>query len=143
MNRNEMSYNQLANILKQLDILDIPNQKIEDLEYQWEKLPNEVHASLDKLALLLTDIGRRYYDSKTNSWLTNSKQVYSFDMECYDMNNMYTLLLQGLKTISEKELTWDYIKEEIKIEKKESEVKTVTFHLNQQPYQIDIPMQND
>lgn len=107
MSNNEKTYQALANILQEVGINDIPTEMIQQLEQEWEDYPEDI--MLDKMAILLSSIGDGDYDYKTGKWIPSSNKIYSFDMECYDIDNMYQLLFEGLASISNKELKFSNV----------------------------------
>ena len=50
-------------------------------------------------ANLLVAIGMGDYDYTTFSWTPTSSDVYAFDAEIFDIENMYALFLQGVQSI--------------------------------------------
>ena len=110
---NERSYHELGNLLKGLGIEDITETQIQTLETTWNEYPEEIMSkgSLNKLTLLLTEIGQGTYDFKTATWTATSNHVFSFDMEAFDIENMYARLLKGIEHISSGELHFENIEE--------------------------------
>lgn len=106
-NNNDKSYEQLANILRELGITNINNELITQLEDEWKEYPEDI--LIDKMALLLCTIGYGEYDYTTGKWTPSSNKVYSFDMECFDIDNMYQLLFEGISSIGEDELNFSNI----------------------------------
>lgn len=89
MNTNELSFRELADVLAELGIAEVSQERIEELENVWEKCPEEVLDSLNKMAMLLTEVGHGNYDYTTWTWTPSSNKVYSFDMEAFDVSSMY------------------------------------------------------
>lgn len=104
MNCNEKTYPELAALLEEFGITGIPNELLEALEQQWKEFPPEALDSMNKLALLLTEVSMGRYDFQTGTWTPTSNLVYSFDMEALDSGNMYDILFQGIASIAGEQL---------------------------------------
>lgn len=134
---NEKSYFELAEILKNLGIDDIRDEQLTKLEETWNNYPEVIMSSgsLNKMTLLLTGIGSGIFDFKTAHWQPTSKHIFSFDMEAYDIENMYVLLFKGIEAISDGELSFTNI-----TEMSNSEIgignQVITFDLNGQSYEF-------
>ena len=100
MNCNEKTYPELAALLEEFGITGIPNELLEALEQQWKEFPPEALDSMNKLALLLTEVSMGQYDFKAGIWTPTSDVVYSFDVEALDSGNMYDILFQGIASIA-------------------------------------------
>lgn len=100
MTVNELSYQALADLLAEFEITGIPNAILAELEAEWTELPPEALESLDKMTLLLTAVSMGHYDYQTGQWTPTSDKVYSFDMEAFDVDNMYNIFFQGIMAIS-------------------------------------------
>jgi len=141
---NEKTYQELADILLNLGIDDISSEQIVKLETTWNEYPEVVMSkgSLNKLTLLLTSLGEGIYDFKNASWQPTSKHIFSFDMEAYDIENMYALLFKGIESISEGELVFANI-----LEASNSEIgignQIVAFDLNGQPHEFEAKINYD
>lgn len=98
-NTNEMTYRELAELLAECGITGIREEVIAELETQWQEFPPEALDSLDKVTLLLSAAGEGRIDMQTRQWLPTSGQVYSFDMEAFDVADMYAILLRGIEAI--------------------------------------------
>lgn len=48
---------------------------------------------------LLTDTGIGDYDFDSDEWTPTSSEVFAFDLEVYDVSNMYALFLKGVQSI--------------------------------------------
>ena len=66
-----------------------------------EAIGEELHADPNTLSLtdLLLGLGMGDYDYGTGKWTARSSSVYAFDAEVFDIDNMYTLFLQGVQAI--------------------------------------------
>ena len=104
MNCNEKTYQELAALLEDFGITGISKELLESLEEQWNEFPPEALDSMNKLALLLSEVSMGRYDFKTGTWTPTSNIVYSFDMEALDSGNMYDILFQGIASIAGEQL---------------------------------------
>ena len=61
----------------------------------------EYHCKADALSLtdLLIMMGLGHYDYDSGEWTPFTHIVYSFDAEIFDIENMYTLFLQGVQAV--------------------------------------------
>ena len=87
--------------LRELGI-DIPDRKLEAFEKNaagWKKEYDKLGWPMPELDAisLLGSIGMGNDDSGV--WVQSSANVYAFDAEIYDTDNMYTLFLQGIASI--------------------------------------------
>ena len=103
MNTNQMTFQEIANELEKLGKTDISEETIKNLEIFWADTPDEFAEDLYKTPLLLTSIGGGSYDYDNHTWTPSSSQLYSFDVEVFDIGQMYTLFLQGISAISNHE----------------------------------------
>lgn len=104
MNCNEKTYQELAALLEGFGITDMSNEMLESLEQQWNEFPPEALDSMNKMALLLTEVSMGRYDFRSGAWTPTSNVVYSFDMEALDSGNMYEILFQGITSIAGEQL---------------------------------------
>ena len=66
-----------------------------------ESIGEELHVDPDTLSVtdLLLGLGLGDYDYDTGEWTPRSRRVYAFDAEIFDIEQMYTLFLQGIQAI--------------------------------------------
>lgn len=85
-----------------LEELGIPVSRgiVAEFERSFKSMPPETLDALDVTAMLLSALGVGHYDYKNQEWTPTSDMVYSFDMEVYDIDRMYTLFLKGVQAIS-------------------------------------------
>lgn len=133
MNMNELTFNELANILAEFEIADISQEKIEELEKGWEEYPDEVYESLNKMAFLLSAAGEGRYDYKTWEWTPTSDKVYSFDVEAFDVGNMYAILFQGIESISKNSMIFTDV---VQDDGEGYYDRKVSFKMNGQQYEF-------
>lgn len=106
------SVREAAAILDELEIASISGRMIVEFERSWNSVPKETRDSLDVITMLLAAVGVGHFDARTHEWTPTSDIVYSFDMEAFDIDRMYTLFLQGIQSISGEEFTIEQIREE-------------------------------
>ena len=99
-------------------------------------------------------MGLGEYDYETSAWTPTSNQVYAFDAEVFDIENMYTLFLQGVQSIVP-DITITDIKEDLSgmtFELLPSEdpyapatngTRSVSFLCNGHPYSITLESEGD
>ena len=109
---NQMSFQEIANELEKLGIADISKETIKKLEDFWADTPEEFTQDLYKTPLLLTSIGGGSYDYDNHTWTPTSSQVYSFDIEVFDIGQMYTMFMQGISAISGGEFKITHVMED-------------------------------
>ena len=131
---NSESFEEIAEILEKIGIEKISEERINNLNEQYgDDFPFE------KTPVLLADIGEGNYNFETEEWTPTSKQIFSFDMECYDVENMYKLALEGISSISNGEVTFTNIIDEMKEEedKDYTGMRKVTFDMNGKTYTFE------
>lgn len=87
--------------------ITIPEKLVEETEAfmasqraEWAKAGLDVPESADAFAAnLLMSAGIGEYDYDTGAWTPGSSDVYAFDAEVFDIDNMYGLYFQGLSAI--------------------------------------------
>ena len=102
---------------------------------------------------LLVAVGQGVYDYDTYAWTPASSDVYAFDAEVFDIENMYRLFLQGVQSIVpgfscedvQETLTegWSIKNLLMGGGLRAEGVKTVSFQLNGKTYQKDLNYYHD
>ena len=136
-----MDFSELAVVLRELGI-EVPEDIVTTMEEDWKNYPEEVAECLDKGAMLLSVLGMGNYNYKTWEWTPGSKQVFSFDMEAFDIGNMYKNMFLGIEAISGGELSFSDVDEACDFEKL-SGTREVKFKLNGEAYQYDAKQESD
>ena len=103
------SCQELLNVLAEFEITDIPGERMEELHNMWDEISESVPVNRDKMELLLAVAGEGIYDEETFAWSPTSNTVFCFDMEAYNTENMYQVLLTGLSSISRNQVEFTYI----------------------------------
>lgn len=139
---NQMTFQEVANTLKELGIHGITDEAIKHLEDTWNIMPSEVLDSMNKTAMLLTILGRGSYDYNTGIWIPKSSQVYSFDVEGHDM---YTIFLQGILSINNNEFEITQIVEDTsQVDFNQGTgMQTISFYYNSNPYMCEVEVNYD
>lgn len=106
----QKSYKEVAEILKKFEIDGITEQLIDELEESYSEMPPEIE--LNKTAMLLSVLGQGDYDYSEGTWQPYTNGVYSFDVEVFDIENMYTNFLTGVSALDKEELDFKNIQED-------------------------------
>lgn len=133
MNTNECSFKKLANVLAELGIAEISPERIQELETGWTEYPEEALDSLNKIAILLTEVGHGNYDYAAWTWTPSSDKVYSFDMEAFDVGSMYEIFFHGIQAISGQTLVFADV---IQSDDEDDRGRKVTFKMNGKAYEF-------
>ena len=154
----EAAYNpdQIADALRGLGI-QIPDETLTQTiawvqEFEKRGWGSPVSAA-EFARYLVMNVGEGVYDYKTYAWTPTSSDVYAFDAEVFDIENMYRLFLQGVQAIVPG-FSCDGIQETLKegwsIKNllmggglRAEGVKTVSFQLNGKTYQKDLNYYHD
>ena len=100
---NKISIDKQVEILKELGLSDVSEDVVELAKKTLENMPPEVVESMNSIAMLLMYSAHGNYDFDTGVWTPTSSQVYSFDVEVFDIENMYSLFFQGIMSINSSE----------------------------------------
>lgn len=101
-----------------------------------EESLREDTAELEEMpyTLFLIWIGMGDYNYDTWEWTPTSEQVFAFDLEVFDVGNMYPLFLEGLQTISGLDLA-DAAQDDSSADwEAGTGILDVTYKLNGTPY---------
>ena len=137
------TFAEFANVFGKYDIQGATPQITEALEESDSTLPPEV--MLNKGAILLSELGRGQYDTEAMSWLPSSNGVYSFDMEIFDLDKMYTNFLVGVSALNPEELAFENIQEDtsrVNWEKGTGK-RTVTFEWQGEQFTLEAEFEHD
>ena len=154
------SPDQVAEALRGLGI-QIPDEilaetkaRLEDDQSYRKQCEWAVQVSAADIAVdLLIAVGQGVYDYETYVWTPTSSDVYAFDTEVFDIENMYRLFLQGVQAIVPG-FSCDGVQETLKEGwglknlligggLGAEGVKTVSFQLNGKTYQKDLNYYHD
>lgn len=140
---DNLTVREYADLLEEAGIIELTGENIAEIEKMIEGMPEEVVEALEPSqvpAFLLTAVGKGEYDFDEWTWTPGSRQVYSFDLEAFDFEKMYTYFLEGVSAINEGEFELTQIKEEVsggEIEEEtegEAESHTIQFCYNGTEY---------
>ena len=98
----QKTYKELAEVFKKYEIQGTTDQMIDDLEQDYKAMPPEVE--LNKAATLLTVLGQGDYDYENLTWTPYANGVYTFDVEFFNVEKMYTDFLTGVSSLDKEEL---------------------------------------
>lgn len=143
MNMNEKSYAEIGAILKKFEIGGITDALTDGLEESYAQLPAEI--IFDKTATLVSAVGGGESNYDTRSWTPSENGVYSFDMEVYFEENMYTNFLLGIAALGAGELDFKNITEDTSGVDWENGTgkRTVSFEWNEHAYTLEARVEND
>lgn len=87
--------------------IEIPEKAVEETEAfmasqkaEWAKVGLDVPEVADTFATnLLMSVGLGEYDDDMETWTPGSSEVYAFDAEVFDIDNMYRQFFRGLSAI--------------------------------------------
>ena len=112
MGNDWKSVREAAAVLGELGIATISERMIAEFERSWHSVPWETRDSLDVAIMLLAAVGVGRFNLETFEWTPTSDMVYSFDVEVFDIDRMYTLFLWGIQSISKGEFEITQIQED-------------------------------
>lgn len=115
------------------NLTSFPSEILESME------PEQVNG------MILTYISALLYDDDTAAQPSEPRQFFTFDVECMDLDHMYTNFLNSVSEIAGKDLTITDIEEDTgKVDYESGTgVQTVTFNCNGKSYQYDAAVYND
>ena len=137
------SYAEIVEKLKKFEITGITDELIKKLETDYAELPPEVE--FNKTAHLLGILGNGIFDYSKATWTPTENGVYSFDVEIYNVDTMYTNFLIGVSSLNKEELNFQNISEdtsEVNWEKGTGK-RTVSFEWKGKRYSLEAEVQGD
>ena len=139
----QKSYKELAEIFSNYDIQGTNAQMIEELEQDYKELPPEV--IFNKAAMLLTVLGQGEFDYENMTWTPYENGVYTFDVEFFNVDNMYTDFLTGVSSLDREELDFKNIQEDTSQVNWEegTEKRTVTFEWKDKQFTLEAVVVDD
>lgn len=139
----QKSYKELAEIFSKYGIEGTTAQMIEDLEQRYEELPPEIE--FNKAADLLTALGQGDFDYENMSWSPSENGVYTFDVEVFNVDKMYTDFLVGVSALDKEDLDFKNIEEDTsQVNWEEGTGKrTVTFEWKNKQFTLEATVEND
>lgn len=143
MDDMQKSYAEIAEILKELGIGGITDELITELENAYALMPPEI--LINKTATTLTYIGAGQIDYDTWEWVPDKNGVYTFDVEVFNLEKIYTFFLQGVSALGDGELNFTNIQEDLSDVNWENGTGTrsVTFDWNGETYTLEAENMGD
>lgn len=141
---NQKSFTEIRGILEKYGISGITDEMIERYEENMKLMP-EVYEFNNKTAMLLTEAGMGVTNYDTWEWTPAENGVYSFDVEVFNVDMMYTNFLLGVSAIGEGELDFKNITEDTSGVDWENGTgtRTVSFEWNGCTYTLEAECNND
>lgn len=132
----------LPPLSRQIEILQglgltIPEDIIQEASAKGDH-PSDFHT-------LLAEIGFGEFDPDTGMWTPTSDQIFSFDAEVFDVENMYPNFIKGLQAISKGELVFsDVVQDDSDVDWDTPDgIMHVSYRLNGVPCSFDAPFMGD
>lgn len=109
----------------------------------YAELPPEVE--FNKTAHLLAILGNGIFDYSKGTWKPTDNGVYSFDLEIYNVDTMYTNFLIGISSLNKEKLNFQNISEDTsKVNwEKGTGKRIVSFDWNGKRYALEAEVQKD
>ena len=116
---------------------------VDDLEQDYKEMPPEVE--LNKAAMLLTVLGQGEYDYENMTWTPYTNGVYTFDVEFFNVEKMYTDFLIGVSSLDEEELDFKNIQEDTRQVNWEEGTgkRTVSFEWKHRQFTLEAAVEDD
>lgn len=139
----QKSYTEIAEIFDKYDIEGTDPQLLDELEESYTRMPPEVE--LSKAAILLTSLGQGDYDYSNGTWTPCQNGVYSFDVEVFDVENMYANFLLGISALDKEELDFKNVQEDTsQVDWEEGNGKrTVAFEWKNEEFTLEAEVEYD
>lgn len=149
--KDQRSFAEIAETLKELGIEGITDEIVEEMDSNYASMPGEVFGDilgtegLNKTAALLTAVGSGEYDYDTWEWTPGESNVYAFDVEVFNIAQMYTFFLRGVSAIGEGELDFTNVKEDMSNVDQETGTgkRRVTFEWKGSAYTLEAEENQD
>lgn len=139
----QKKYTEIAENIKKFEIGGITDELIQELETQYSELPPEIE--FNKTANLLVALGNGTFNYSEGTWTPYTNGVYSFDVEVFNLDTMYTNFLRGVSALDKKELDFQNIQEDTsEVNWEEGTGKrTVSFEWNGKNYTLEAKVEDD
>lgn len=137
------SFEEYSEIFNRYDIQGTTAQMLETLEQSFKGLPPEVE--FNKAAALLTELGQGDHDFENGTWTPSENGVYSFDVEVFNLDKMYTDFLTGISSLNKEDLDFKNIREDTgKVNWEEGTgTRTLTFEWKGEQFTLEANVQDD
>ena len=139
----DKSYKELSTIFRQYGLNGLNDELVYNLEQRYKELPSEIE--FNKAADLLTSLGEGDIDYENVTWKPSENGVYAFDVEIFDVENMYKNFLIGVSYLDREELNFTNIVEDTSLVDWEDGTgsRSVSFDWNGQHFNIDAKVEGD
>lgn len=137
-----LTVREYADLLREAGITELTEGDIVQVEGWLEEMPGDVREALEAEqvpAFLLLTIGKGEFDPDTFKWTPSSEQIYCFDTEAFNIEQMYTYFLEGVQAINEGEFEITQIEEKLSKEQTDKGPKShkIRFSCNGTKYEYD------
>ena len=136
----EMSLGTAALTLRAMGF-EIDYDMLAEIADEWEIDLERVKAM--GVGELLDCMGNGHYNWQTYKWTPISHQVYAFDVEVFDISNMYTLCLQGIQAIVPDVVISDVREDLSGLDDNLEGLRSVSFLCNGHPYSVELESLGD
>lgn len=138
MQLEQPSYLEIACVLRELGIGGITEDLIRALEEQCTLMPEGVF--FNKTATMLSAVGMGTFGPGLSSWTPARNGVYSFDMEVWNEEKIYTYFLEGVAALGAGELAFTRITEDLSRMDREAGTgpRSVSFDWNGTRYTMEM-----
>lgn len=139
----EKSYKELSIIFRQYGLKGLSDELVYDYEQRYKELPSEIE--FNKAADLLTALGKSDIDYENTTWKPSENGVYAFDVEIFDVENMYKNFLIGVSYLDREELNFINIEEDTSLVDWEEGTgsRSISFDWNGQHFNINAEVEGD
>lgn len=141
MKRN--TYAEIAKTLKKFEIGGITEQLVDELEASCMQMPPEIE--FNKTAMMLSFLGKGTFDYEQDTWTPATNGVYSFDVEVFELEKMYTDFLLGISALDKEALNFENIQEDTSSVnwEKGTGTRTVSFEWREKSFCLEAEMDHD
>lgn len=141
---NAKTYAQIAETFEQFGVTGANEEMLASLEEGYAELPPEVIFS--KEGNLLSVLGMGEFDPNDIwLWEPGKNGVYSFDVEVFDEQRMYTNFLRGVSALDSEALCFENIREDTSgmNEEEGTGTRTVSFDWHGQTFELEANVYGD
>lgn len=141
---SQKTYVETAETLKKFGIGGITDELLKNCE-EWDSEPSEYDYLYNKASSLISWVGSGETDYDTWEWTPSENGVYTFDMEVFDLEMIYTNFLRGVSALDKEELDFQNIVEDLSGVNREYEIgrRKVSFDWNGETYTLTPKEQGD
>lgn len=144
---SEEKINNAVTILRDLGFTELSDDMAAQTQEFFLNSPYTDFTTEDVMISLLSILGSGSYDFDTWTFTPSSSQVYAFDMEVFDIGNMYTQFFQGIMAINNDEFTITDIEDSGAVADEDLDLglglRKITFCYNQKSYEFNAKVMYD